>query len=232
MDKSQIEALLARIDVWLLMFGVIVVIGVAGESFFGIRHWWNSRKLQAIQSADDLAQEHAIADARKEAAEANAKAGSFQLQIAQANERAANAELELAKLKAPRVLTEGQQRELLAALKPFPDTAISIEFEYADGEAKALAMQLWGVLNKAGWKATFGPSTGMPAASTLGIVVSTFGELKKGGVPIPHRFADAGAVLSKTLGKMGLLSKYPGINKVSDNPDEAISMVVGRKPLE
>ena len=229
MDKAQIEALLARIDVWLLVFGVIVVIGVAGESFFGIRHWWNSRKLQTIQSADEQEREETIA-------RLNEQAQSFQLQIAQANERTAKAELELAKLKSPRVLTEEQQHELFVALKPFPNTAISIEFEYADGEAKALAAQLWTALNKAGWKVEFGspPAAGMQsyAANTLGIVVSSFGELKRGGIPIPHRFADAGAALSKTLNKMGLLSKYPGIVKVSDKPDEPVTMVVGWKPLE
>jgi hypothetical protein len=58
MDKAQLDTLLGRIDVWLLIFGVVVVVGVAGESFFGIRHWWNSRKLQAIQRAEDLNQEH------------------------------------------------------------------------------------------------------------------------------------------------------------------------------
>jgi hypothetical protein len=235
MDKAQIDALLARIDVWLLVFGVIVVIGVAGESFFGIRHWWNSRKLQTIQSAEEQERQETIARLNNGAANAEQQAQSFQLQIAQANERTARAELELAKLKAPRVLTEEQQRELVAALKPFPNTAISIEFEYADGEAKALAMQLWGVLTKAGWKVGFGsPTAGMPeyAANTLGIVVNRFGELKRGGIPIVQRFADAGAVLSKTLDKMGLLSKYPGIVTVSDKPDESVYMVVGRKPLE
>ncbi|HUO34323.1 MAG TPA: hypothetical protein VMU43_04980 [Candidatus Acidoferrum sp.] len=184
--------------------------------------------------------EENLASAKKSAAEANEKAGAFQLQIAQANERTAKAELELAKIKAPRVLTEAQQRELVDVLKPFPNTVISIEFAYADGEAKAFAMQLFGVLRKAGWKADPKPSLpgglagdSMDAANTLGVVVSTFGQLTRGGVPIAlPRFAEAGTVLSKTLDKMGFLSKYPGIKKVSDNPDEALIMVVGRKPLE
>jgi hypothetical protein len=66
-DKAQIEALLARIDVWLLVFGIVVVVGVAGESFFGIRHWWNSRKLQIMQRVEDQQHEGAIAGLNKEA---------------------------------------------------------------------------------------------------------------------------------------------------------------------
>ena len=131
MDKTQIEALLARIDVWLLVFGVIVVIGVGGESFFGIRHWWNSRKLQALQRASDLAQERAIADARKDAAEANEKANSFQLQIAQANERAAKAEKETAELRDKmkgRRLSAIQKTKLSALLKPFAPAMVTLEF--------------------------------------------------------------------------------------------------------
>ena len=45
MDKAQIQAALEHIDVWLLVFGIIVVIGVGGESFFGIRHWWNGPQI-------------------------------------------------------------------------------------------------------------------------------------------------------------------------------------------
>jgi hypothetical protein len=126
MDKAQLETLLTRIDIWLLVFGIIVVIGVAGESFWGIRHWWNSRKLQVIQQAEEQSREAKIAQLRKEAAEigkdaagakeraakaeehlatahkeaaeANAKAEGFRLDIAKANERAAKAELETARL--------------------------------------------------------------------------------------------------------------------------------------
>ena len=117
MDKAEIEALLARIDVWLLVFGIIVVVGVAGESFFGIRHWWNSRKLQTIQRAEERTHEEEIARLNKEAgearktageaheraataeqhaAEASAKAEAFRLDIAKANESAARAQAQVA----------------------------------------------------------------------------------------------------------------------------------------
>jgi hypothetical protein len=47
--KDALEAVLSKIEGWLLFFGIFVVIGVAGESVFGIRAWWNNRKLQAVQ---------------------------------------------------------------------------------------------------------------------------------------------------------------------------------------
>lgn len=170
-----------------------------------------------------------VAGLEKDAADAKAEMSKQQ-------ERAAKAELELAQLKSPRVLTEVQQRELIGKLKAFPGTVIEIDFEFADGEAKALAMQLFAVLQKAGWKVSPVPAgftqTLFSPANTLGIVVNTFGELKRGGVAIPHRFAPAAEALSKALKEMGLLSTYPGINKVSGNPDESVSMVVGRKPLQ
>jgi hypothetical protein len=124
MDKAQIQATLEHIDVWLLVFGIIVVIGVGGESIFGFRHWWNSRKLQAIQETEETKREETIAnlnrdaaalrkdtaealeraakaeenlgDAKKSAAEANAKAEGFRLDIAKANESAAQARAQVA----------------------------------------------------------------------------------------------------------------------------------------
>src|SRR2546426_8038734 len=110
MDKTELEALLARIDIWLLVFGIVVVVGVAGESFFGIRHWWNSRKLQALQNAESLAQQGEIerlkkesgstleraANAEKQAAQAGEGTAKASAQAAAANERATKLELEVA----------------------------------------------------------------------------------------------------------------------------------------
>src|SRR5882762_2625598 len=68
MDKAQLQTTLEYIDVWLLIFGIIVVIGVGGESIFGFRHWWNSRKLQTIQEAEERQREETIAGLNKDAA--------------------------------------------------------------------------------------------------------------------------------------------------------------------
>jgi len=76
-DKGELETLLSRIDIWLLLFGIVVVVGVAGESFFGIRHWWNSRKLQAIQQRENEALRGEIARLNKDANEAKVKLEEF-----------------------------------------------------------------------------------------------------------------------------------------------------------
>ena len=80
-SKAEIVPRLAGIDFWLLIFGVIVVMGVGGESIFGIRHWWNSRKLQAIEDLESTAQQAQVAGLNaeiarlsNETAEANARA--------------------------------------------------------------------------------------------------------------------------------------------------------------
>lgn len=104
MDKSQIEAFLSRIDVWLLIFGVIVVVGVADESFFGVRHWWNSRRLQTIQRTEDQQREQQIARLNKEAGEARKTAG-------EAHERAAQAEAHLGEANERSALVEQHAAE-------------------------------------------------------------------------------------------------------------------------
>ena len=50
--------------------------GVGGESIFGFRHWWNSRKLQTIQEAEERQREETIANLNKEAAQLRKDAGS------------------------------------------------------------------------------------------------------------------------------------------------------------
>jgi hypothetical protein len=47
--KDALDGVLSKIDVWLLVFGIFVAVGVAGESLFGIRAWWNNRKLHAVR---------------------------------------------------------------------------------------------------------------------------------------------------------------------------------------
>jgi hypothetical protein len=146
MDKAQLQATLQTIDIWLLIFGIIVVIGVGGESIFGFRHWWNSRKLQAIQEGEERQREETIANLNKES-------GAFQLQIAQANERAAKAELELLRLQnkldfqGPRApFIENAAPELVKALLPFAGQKVALyvctsaELRAQEGEM----MDTWG----------------------------------------------------------------------------------------
>jgi hypothetical protein len=79
--KATLESILERIDVWLLVFGAIVVIGVAGESVFGIRHWWNSRKLQTLQHTEDQERQAEIGRVAKDLAEARTKQAEAERQL-------------------------------------------------------------------------------------------------------------------------------------------------------
>jgi len=213
---------------WILVVGLCIsfsaLIGT-NEYFNGTIADLNTQTSSAIeaafQSQDDLVQ------AVKEGAE---------LQKDAENERVERVklEIELAKLKAPRVLTEAQRRELVKELNPFPDMPIVVNFGLIDKEAMTLAEQLMPVLQKAGWKIVrygpFDPTRESEIDNTLGITVSDFTELKRGGVPIQHRFDKARAALSKALNDAGLLSKYPGTQIVTDDTNASVDIVVGRKP--
>jgi hypothetical protein len=83
--SEVLEIRIARLELWALIFGVIVVLGVAGQSFFGVWIWWNNRKLTDVQKVENT---RLVADI----AQANARAE-------EAKRAAAEAELELERLK-------------------------------------------------------------------------------------------------------------------------------------
>ena len=146
MDKSELEALLARIDVWLLIFGVIVVIGVAGESVFGIRHWWNSRKLSKLQNEESEVRQGEIvrlqeqtAAALKSAAEANRVAEEERLARVKIEERLAS-----------RRIGKGEHDSIVAVLKPHAGAIVEFT-KIGDMEAAAFAEDLLKTLKDAGW---------------------------------------------------------------------------------
>lgn len=155
MDKSQLEALLGKIDVWLLVFGAVVVIGVAGESFFGIRHWWNSRKLQAIQASEEQEREETIARLNREAADLHKQVE---------DERTARFEAEESQLELRGSMNRAFQRTgnrivnpfaFHAALKGKPTGHVTVLANIDGGEPHNFAWQIWHLLNRkgTGWSA-------------------------------------------------------------------------------
>jgi hypothetical protein len=99
----------------------------------------------------------AIAEAGTKAAEAEAKAEGFRLNIAEANQqaeeakdRAAQASLELAKFKAPRILTLEQQGRISEKLKPFAGKQFDVALT-TDPETQDLLLQIETALKAAGW---------------------------------------------------------------------------------
>ena len=169
MDKAELEALLARIDVWLLVFGIVVVVGVAGESFFGIRHWWNSRKLQAIQQSENEAQRTELARLAEQTAQANARAAEA-TRIAEA-EKLARIKIE-ERLAARRI----SPKEFSAILAVEVDKLFDIEAEpFSDDVIRTLTDSGWVVhVSGAGMRAPaiFGlqcvVNDSLPAGKALG----------------------------------------------------------------
>jgi hypothetical protein len=51
--KEALQTLISQLEVGALIFGVIVVIGVAGESVYGVRIWWNNKKLHKLERAEN-----------------------------------------------------------------------------------------------------------------------------------------------------------------------------------
>jgi hypothetical protein len=206
---------------------VIVVGGVFGEA-------WASKELASINNQLRMKTSELRADSDQLLAWAIQEAGNADERAAANEKQAAKAELELARLKAPRSLTEAEKRELIKELKPFAGTPVTILFEFSDGEVKALMDQLWDVFNKAGWKVGFGSAEQFKTspAATLGVDIAEYGDLKMGGVSMPHHFEKASIALSASLKKLGLLTKYPGIKLVSGDPDEKVLMVIGKKPFQ
>lgn len=142
MDKAQLQDLLARIDVWLLIFGVVVVIGVGGESFFGIRHWWNSRKLQRIEETEEKEREERIAALNHEAAALRQQAEAEKL-----------ARTKLEKEIAPRTLDDLTRKsmgnELLRFAEHFSGRKVKVQSYSADAEGIVFSLEILDVLTKA-----------------------------------------------------------------------------------
>jgi hypothetical protein len=229
MDKSEIEALLARIDIWLLIFGIIVVIGVAGESFFGIRHWWNSRKLQTIQQTDELNLKAEIARLGNSAAEAKERAAQAEVRVAEAN-------LELAKLKTPRTLNAEQQKRIAEKLKPFTGKQFDIAL-LVEPETQDLLPQIEGALKAAGWVEINWKGGGSIAEMSFtrkdrpnaGIVAVT-------GVIIqmhPEQIRELGTAanaLASALSTEGVAAQAQSGLGVTNGNSQAIHILIGRKP--
>jgi hypothetical protein len=146
MDKSELEALLARIDVWLLVFGIIVVVGVAGESFFGIRHWWNSRKLKVLQDKENADQAAEISRLRTAAAEALRQAADANRMAEQ--ERLARIKIE--ETLAWRRISPGEYKALVSALRPHAGASVQV-LKLGDMEAATFADDLIKTLRDSGW---------------------------------------------------------------------------------
>ena len=182
MGKAELESSLSALDVWLIVFGVFVAIGVVGESVAGFLHWRRSGQLQMLQTAENLAQQREIErlsgaaeTARGQIAEATKAAATANERAAGANERAANLEKEAAaanaraaeimKATAWRQFTPDQMQRLSSFLLQ-KSGKIVIAWIANDSKSLSLAIQFanifdgkdnWSILSSA--KNIFWPTT-------------------------------------------------------------------------
>jgi hypothetical protein len=146
--RPALEALVSKLEVRALIFGVIVAIGVAGESVYRIRLWWNNRKLQALVLAESERQRAQIASLSHDTAQANAHAADAN----KVAEQERLARLQLEQRLAPRTLTVTQGVELVAALRKFTNQKYVFVTYQDDREAIGFAEQINAVLQAAGWQ--------------------------------------------------------------------------------
>ena len=156
--REALEAALGRIEMWALIFGVIVVIGVAGESIFGVRTWRNNRKLRDLQQQIEQIQQTETTQLNNEAEDARSTARK-------ADERAAKAELELEKLRTPRTIDDETFNRLVKRFRPFSGQNFDIDAFRDDKESTDFATRIFNALQLAGW------SLAKNSSGTLGFVV-------------------------------------------------------------
>jgi hypothetical protein len=208
--KRQLEDLMGSLEFWALVFGVIVVIGVAGESVFGIRIWWNGRKLQVAQNAEIEQLREGIAKADERAAEANA--------------RAAEANLALAKLKTPRTLTPEQREVITHAMRAYSGQVFVI-YAAPDPEASELARMIKAALIDAQWNA------GLPSSiHDEGIGLATGKGIEIEWAPSASEYIKkCGSALAAVLKEQGLVTTT-GSDPRSRLFANVLSITVGTKP--
>src|SRR5216683_3183998 len=132
--KESIEASIHSIEFWLLVFGVLVVIGVGGESVYGIRSWRNSRNLRELQKRIDVE------------TEARAKAQSDAME--QENLKLQKQVLELREKLADRRLTPEQKAVVSKKLATFSGTKITFFVYSGDPEIFGIAQDIIDALAK------------------------------------------------------------------------------------
>jgi hypothetical protein len=167
-EREAIIAFVDSLDKWAILCGILVALGVVGESIVGYLHWTKGNRLHVLEEAERLNQQKAVEAARADAAKAAAEVADATRGIeeakrgaAEANARAAEAnqkaeEERLARVKieerlAPRTLTAADVAALERSVAPFAGTEISLQVANGDEPTK-LANSIIRALEAAHWK--------------------------------------------------------------------------------
>jgi hypothetical protein len=163
--KEELEALLRTLDVWVIVFGVFVAIGVAGESVVGFVHFRKSSQLHRLQTAENLAQQAEIerlrsesASIRSDTAKAIERAAHAEQQAAESNKIAEGERLARIKIEekmADRHISPVQSKKMLDVLGVHPGLKVKVDSLLSEGrEALAYALEIATVFHAAKWDVT------------------------------------------------------------------------------
>jgi hypothetical protein len=131
-------------NVMLIVGATAVLIGTYGTIKMGaVKERFSNERISVNEMETSRATESASI-AQEEAARANKAA-------ADANERAVKAALELAKFRAPRILSQAQQLRITEETKSFADTRFVVGITAGSAESASLADQIVRALTAAKW---------------------------------------------------------------------------------
>ena len=202
----------------------IVVVALGSYGIYQLNALVNAnkdRELARYQAAAGVQ----IEQAKSTALEAEARA-------AEANERAEQAQLELAKLKQPRTISDRQRESIVGHLSKFAGQHFGFS-AYPDPEAHGLVIQLDAVLKSAGWVRVpsqlgaiehdvAGDTVGDAAGSGLAAFIGTDNEEAEPAVKS----------LSGAFRFAGIQCTYNKTEQLVGKEPKAIIIHVGKKPVD
>jgi hypothetical protein len=241
LEKESLEAAMNGYEKWLIFFGILVAIGVIGESIFGFLQFRRSGQLHDVQRAENLLLQQQVADAQKQAAdsskylaEANRRAADAQTQAAAAEKQAADSKLALERFKAPRHLSPQQMETIIETARHAAGTAFTLGV-YNDKESIDLMGQISQALIGAGWKESSW-SGGGDLVLNRGADHPNAGYVMVDGLYVQADSSEA-AKLAPVVQKLSVALEYVGlatkaeIGHLPENDNKsAVRILVGKKP--
>ncbi|MGD0335209.1 MAG: hypothetical protein ABSA90_18450 [Xanthobacteraceae bacterium] len=144
MDKSALELSLRTLDVWFIIFGILVAIGVVGESVAGFLHWRRSGQLQVIQTAENLALANSVAEANRTTEALRSHNLALQNEIIAAEHALAD-----------RFIWYDDRSAIQAVLSQYPGQIVRIwMYPASSPDTFALGMTIAGLMFSAKWQVT------------------------------------------------------------------------------
>ncbi len=245
--KDSLETMLSGIDIKLLVFGALVLIGIAGETWYGVRTWIGNKQLRFVQRQIDdekdgesrVAAEQTKAEVdkvNKNAALANQgliksnehtatlekQTEELKMQAAASETEAAAARLELEKIKEkqrPRMLTPEQITRFDSIVKTDMPEQITVTALISDTEALSFAEQIKLILQDAGYM-VIGVNQAMYRDVRSGVWVL----MKNPKAPIPS----IANLFGKAFATVGMPVKGGISNSLKD--EQSIEILIGTKP--